>query len=121
MVRIRHGLRSQDPYQVESFSYYTPSQDPNNAGRLESIVLQGYDTTLGSLVNTRMVTYSYYGGSNIANGLTGDLESAQEQVWSNSDWSGDSSYYYTYSRGTWRWPLRRRRSRMPEGWRPWKT
>ncbi|MGA2501370.1 MAG: autotransporter-associated beta strand repeat-containing protein, partial [Tepidisphaeraceae bacterium] len=68
------------PYQAEIFSYDTAAQDPANVGRLESIVLQGYDGT--SLVNTREVSYAYYNGTaDPSNGVAGDLESATEQFW----------------------------------------
>ncbi len=88
------------PYQVEDFSYYTAAQDPANAGRLQSIILQGWNGS--SLVDTRLATYSYYGDAgNCLYGDAGDLESATTQVWDptlnggSGGWSlsGQSSYY----------------------------
>ena len=93
------------PYQTESYSFYTTGEDPNNVGQLESIVLQGISDT--GLVNTNMVSYAYYGGTDVAYGLAHDLESATESSWDPTldsgagGWSSTNlpSDYYRYTGG----------------------
>ena len=45
-----------------------------------------------------MVSYAYYGGTNLAYGVAGDLESATEQISTDggNTWTGIGSYYYRY-------------------------
>jgi RHS repeat-associated protein len=80
------------PRQIEEFTYYSSGE---NAGRLEWITLQGWNGS--TQVNTRQVTYTYYGSSD-SQGLLGDLQTATEQYWDSgtSTWTGGDTYYYRY-------------------------
>jgi autotransporter-associated beta strand protein len=51
------GVSSQ-PYQTETFTYYTSEEDAENVGRLETIVLAGWNGS--EMVDEREVNYAYY-------------------------------------------------------------
>ena len=87
-------------YQTEQFTYYPGSAA--SAGLLESIELYSWSSasSFWSPTNLRQVTYTYYNSASKPDGGTGDLESATEQYWSGTGWTGGDTYYYRYYTGS---------------------
>ncbi len=92
------------PYAITEYRYITNSSDPN-FGLCNSITYLDWNSTLGEMVYTKQVTYTYYGAGD-SNGLPGDMEGIVTQyavgtlpqgtALSSSDWSGSDTYYFRY-------------------------